>query len=195
MAQQEEQQQGEQEHVVARDKKNRDFEGRPRERKPREPQEKKPGDLEEKVLFINRTSKATTGGRKFCFAALTVVGDGKGRIGFGFGKAPELQDAIRKSGEQARKRLMTFQRDGDTIPHEITVDWDGARVMLKPAAAGTGLVAGSRVRSVLALAGLKDVVGKSLRSSNPLNLVRATIRALTELQSKAEVMAMRGIQQ
>jgi small subunit ribosomal protein S5 len=191
-------QQGEQPEQVAREpavreRKPRDMDGKPRERRQREPQEKKQSEFEEKVLFINRTSKVTTGGRKFSFAALAVVGDGKGRIGFGFGKAPELADAIRKGGEQARKRLMRFEKDGDTIPHEITVDWDGARVLLKPAAPGTGIVAGSKVRSVLALAGIKDVVAKSLGSSNPLNLVRATMKALVELRSRAQVSTLRGV--
>jgi len=194
-----------------RDKKPRDMESRPRERRHRDgpdkkggpgrkdgdrkgPQEKKASDVEEKVLFINRTSKVVTGGRKFSFAALTVVGDGKGRIGFGIGKAPELADAIRKSGEQARKRMVTFNRAGDTIPHEVNVKYDGARVLLKPAAPGSGIVAGSRVRSVLTVAGLKDVVGKSLGSTNPFNLVRATFKALSLLTSKAQVMSTRGIQ-
>jgi small subunit ribosomal protein S5 len=179
---------------AARERKPRNLDERPRERKPREPrEEKRASEFQEKVLFINRTAKVVTGGRKFSFAALTVVGDGKGRIGVGFGKAPELADAIRKSGEQARKRLTRFKKEGDTIPHEVTVDWDGARVMLKPAAPGSGIVAGSKVRVVLELAGIKDVVAKNLGSTNPFNQVRATLKALTELQSREEVSAMRGV--
>src|SRR5271163_4161842 len=150
-------------------------------------------EFEEKVLYINRCSKVVKGGRKFSFSALVIIGDGRGRIGFGFAKANEVSDAIRKGTEAARKNVMAFELDGTTIPHEIVVDWDGARVMLKPAAEGTGVIAGSKVRSVLELGGVKDVIAKSLGSSNPMNLVRATIAALSQLTSRAQNQQIRGL--
>jgi len=145
------------------------------------------------VLYINRCSKVVKGGRKFSFSALVVVGDGQGHIGFGFAKANEVSDAIRKGTEAARKNVLSFELEGTTIPHEITVQWDGARVMLKPASEGTGVIAGSKVRSVLELGGVKDVVAKSLGSSNPLNQVRATIEALSNLQNRQENLSLRGL--
>jgi small subunit ribosomal protein S5 len=150
-------------------------------------------DFEEKVLYINRCSKVVKGGRKFSFSALIIIGDGQGRIGFGFAKANEVSDAIRKGTEAARKNVMSFEMEGTTIPHEITVEWDGARVLLKPAQEGTGVIAGSKVRSVLELGGVKDVVAKSLGSNNPLNLVRATIEALTQLSNRQKNREMRGL--
>lgn len=150
-------------------------------------------EFEEKVLYVNRCSKVVKGGRKFSFSALILVGDGEGHIGFGFAKANEVSDAIRKGSEAARKNIMTFEREGTTIPHEITIEWDGARVMLKPAPEGTGIVAGSKVRAVLELAGLKDVVGKIFGSNNPLNIVRATLKALHSLKSRNETLAARGV--
>lgn len=150
-------------------------------------------EFEEKVLYINRCSKVVKGGRKFSFSALIIIGDGQGRIGFGFAKANEVSDAIRKGTEAARKNVMSFEREGTTIPHEITVEWDGARVLLKPAPEGTGVIAGSKVRSVLELGGVKDVVAKNLGSSNPLNQVRATISALTQLTNRQMNREMRGL--
>ena len=150
-------------------------------------------EFEEKVLYINRCSKVVKGGRKFSFSALVTIGDGKGRIGFGFAKANEVSDAIRKGTEAARKNVMTFEMEGTTIPHEIEVEWDGARVLLKPAPEGTGVIAGSKVRSVLELGGVKDVVAKSLGSNNPLNQVRATIKALTQLMNRQKNKEMRGL--
>ena len=149
------------------------------------------GELEEKVLFINRCSKVVKGGRKFSFSALILVGDRAGHVGFGFAKANELSDAIRKGGETARRNMMRFEMEGTTIPHEIRVQWDGASVMLKPASEGTGVVAGSYMRAVLELAGVKDVVGKSLGAKNPMNMVRATFSALSQLRNREESMAMR----
>lgn len=149
-------------------------------------------EFQEKVLFINRCSKVVKGGRKFSFSALILVGDGKGRIGVGFAKANEVADAIKKGSQSARKNLIEFPLEGTTIPHEIVVDWDGARVMLKPAIEGTGVIAGSKVRSVLELGGVKDVVAKSLGSSNPINLVRATVKGLCQLKSRHEIMRARG---
>jgi len=156
-------------------------------------QRTKPEDsLEEKVLFINRCSKVVKGGRKFSFSALILVGDGEGKVGFGFAKANELTDAIRKGGESARKNMISFQRKGTTIPHEVFVAYDGARLLLRPAPEGTGVVAGSRVRSILEYAGIKDVVAKSLGSNNPMNQVRATFKALLSLRNKEEVMNLRN---
>ena len=150
-------------------------------------------EFEEKVLYINRCSKVVKGGRKFSFSALIIIGDGQGRIGFGFAKANEVSDAIRKGTEAARKNVMSFEMEGTTIPHEITVEWDGARVLLKPAPEGTGVIAGSKVRSVLELGGVKDVVAKSLGSSNPLNQVRATIEALSQLTNRQKNQEIRGL--
>ena len=150
-------------------------------------------EFEDKVLYINRCSKVVKGGRKFSFSALVIIGDGQGHIGFGFAKANEVSDAIRKGTEAASKNVLSFEMEGTTIPHEIIVDWDGARVLLKPAPEGTGVIAGSKVRSVLELGGVKDVVAKSLGSSNPLNQVRATIQALISLRNRSKTLAARGI--
>ncbi|GAB5412254.1 MAG: 30S ribosomal protein S5 [Chlamydiales bacterium] len=149
-------------------------------------------DLEEKVLFINRCSKVVKGGRKFSFSALVLVGDGKGRIGLGFAKANEVADSIRKAGQAARKEMIEFEMDGTTIPHEVRVQWDGAIVMLKPAKAGTGIIAGSKTRSVLEVGGVKDVIAKSLGSNNPINLAKATVKGLLQLKNKEQILAARG---
>jgi small subunit ribosomal protein S5 len=150
-------------------------------------------EFEEKVLYINRCSKVVKGGRKFSFSALVIVGDGQGHIGFGFAKANEVSDAIRKGTEAARKNVLTFEMEGTSIPHEITVEWDGSRVLLKPAPPGTGVIAGSKVRSVLELGGVKDVVSKSYGSNNPLNQVRATIEALSSLTNRRKNLEIRGL--
>lgn len=149
--------------------------------------------FEEKVLYINRSSKVVKGGRKFSFSALIIVGDGAGHIGFGFAKANEVSDAIRKGGEAARKNIMSFEMEGTTIPHDITVSWDGATVFLKPAPEGTGIIAGSKVRAVLELGGVKDIVAKIYGSNNPLNQVLATLEALTRLQNRGHALALRGL--
>lgn len=150
-------------------------------------------EFEEKVLYINRCSKVVKGGRKFSFSALILIGDGKGRVGFGFAKANEVSDAIRKGSEAARKNVFSFEMEGTTIPHEITVEWDGAKVLLKPAREGTGVIAGSKVRAVLELGGVKDVVSKSFGSSNPLNQVRATLKALLGLRNRQKNLEIRGL--
>jgi small subunit ribosomal protein S5 len=150
-------------------------------------------EFEEKVLYINRCSKVVKGGRKFSFSALVIIGDGQGHVGYGFAKANEVSDAIRKGTEAARKNVMSFEMEGTTIPHEITVEWDGSKVLLRPAKPGTGLIAGSKVRSVLELSGVKDVVAKSLGSNNPLNQVRATIEALSQLSNRQKNREIRGI--
>ncbi len=149
-------------------------------------------EMEEKVLHINRCSKVVKGGRKFSFSALILVGDGKGKVGYGFAKANELTDAIRKGGESARKNLQTFASEGTTIPHEVIVDWDGAKVLLRPAPNGAGVIAGSKVRAILEMAGIKDVMAKSLGSSNPLNQVKATFKALGQLTSRNDIRKLRG---
>ena len=150
-------------------------------------------ELEEKVLFINRCAKVLKGGRKFSFSALILVGNGNGKVGFGFAKANELTDAIRKGGELARKNIITFEREGTTIPHEINVFYHGAHLLLKPASEGTGVIAGSRVRTILELAGVKDVVAKNLGSNNPINQVKATFKALSQLRNRKQVMELRGL--
>jgi len=150
-------------------------------------------ELEEKVLHINRCTKVLKGGRKFSFSALIVVGDGEGKVGFGFAKANEVSDAIKKGSQAAKKNTFIFEKHKTTIPHEIIIKCDGAEVLLKPAKEGTGVVAGSKIRAVLELAGIKDIVAKSLGSNNPINLVRATIKALQSLCSKEKRLEERGI--
>jgi small subunit ribosomal protein S5 len=153
---------------------------------------KERSELMEKVLYVNRCSKTTKGGRKMSFSALILVGDGKGHVGFGFAKANELTDAIRKGGELARKNMKTIVRDGTTIPHEVKVKQDGALVYMKPASPGTGVIAGSKVRAVLEFAGIKDVMAKSLGSTNALNQVLATFAALQSLAPREKILQMRG---
>lgn len=150
-------------------------------------------EFEDKVLCVNRCCKAVKGGKKFSFSALVLVGDGHGKIGFGFAKANEVADAIRKATESARKNIFTFEMEGSTIPHEVLVDWDGCRVLLKPARDGTGVIAGSKVRSVLELAGIKDVVAKIYGSNNPLNQVQATLAALEALVNRQKNLVSRGL--
>lgn len=155
--------------------------------------DKAQSDLLEKVLYINRCSKVVKGGRKFSFSALILIGDGKGKVGCGFAKANELTDAIRKGGEAARKNMHSFPMEGTTIPHEVLVHCDGAIVLMKPAAPGTGIVAGSKIRAILEMAGIKDVMAKTLGSSNPLNLVQATFKGLRQLRTREQIKQTRGI--
>ncbi|MFZ0566218.1 MAG: 30S ribosomal protein S5 [Chlamydiales bacterium] len=152
----------------------------------------KDDNFEEKVLFVNRCSKVVKGGRKFSFSALILVGDHEGRVGYGFAKANELTDAIRKGGELARKNLITFELEGTTIPHEILVEYDGAKLLFRPAPEGTGIVAGSRVRAILEFGGVRDVVAKSVGSNNPINQVKATFKGLMSLRNRENVMNKRG---
>lgn len=148
-------------------------------------------EFEEKVLYINRCSKVVKGGRKFSFSALIVVGDGQGHVGYGFAKANEVSDAIRKGTEAARKNIFTIEMEGTTIPHEIYVEWDGAKILLKPAPSGAGVVAGSKVRSILELGGIKDVIAKNLGSNNPLNQVKATFKAFGQLKNREILLSER----
>lgn len=154
--------------------------------------DEKDPEFEEKVLYINRCSKVVKGGRKFSFSALILVGDGQGRVGYGFAKANEVSDAIRKGTELAKRDLITFEMEGTTIPHNVTIKQDGVRLLLKPAPEGTGVMAGSMVRSVLELAGIKDVVAKSFGSNNPNNQVRAAFMALSQLRNRKAVYKARA---
>lgn len=155
--------------------------------------EKQQDELEERVVFVNRCSKVVKGGRRFSFSAIVVVGDRAGRVGFGFGKANEVADAIRKGGEMARKELRPVTTRGRTIPHEVIGVHGGARVLLRPASEGTGVIAGGGARAVVEVAGVRDVLAKSLGSNNQLNVVLATFDALDQLRSKAEVEAVRQV--
>jgi small subunit ribosomal protein S5 len=145
----------------------------------------------EKIVFINRCSKVVKGGRRFSFSALAVVGDGKGRVGVGFGKANEVPDAIKKSTEHARKRMLHVKLKGDTIPHDVIGEFDGGRVLLRPASQGTGLIAGGGVRAVLEAAGVKNVLTKSMGSKNHIAVVNATVNALLQLRLAEDIQALR----
>ncbi|MEM1159245.1 MAG: 30S ribosomal protein S5 [Verrucomicrobiota bacterium] len=168
--------------------------GRPNNRrgpKPAAPRREDDGIME-KVLFINRCAKVVKGGRRFSFSALVVVGDGAGKVGIGFGKANEVAECIRKANEAGRREMESVNLVKDTIPHEIIGEFGGSRVLMRPAAPGTGLIAGGGVRAVAEAAGVKDLLAKSLGSSNPSNVAKAALEGLRQLTLKEEILQARG---
>ena len=149
-------------------------------------------DTTEKVVFINRCAKVVKGGRRFSFSALIVAGNHKGHVGYGFGKANEVSEAIRKASDAARKSMVPVAIHENTIPHEVIGEFGGGRVLLRPASPGTGVIAGGGVRAVVEAAGIKDVLAKSLGSSNHANVVKATMEALRKLRQKEDILRLRG---
>ena len=149
-------------------------------------------EFDETTVFVNRCAKVVKGGRRFSFSAVIVIGDHKGRVGLGFGKANEVSEAIRKATDAAHRNIVTITMKDKTIPHEVTGQCDGGRVLLKPASEGTGVIAGGAVRAVMECAGIKDVRAKSLRSNNPNNVVSATMEGLLSLRDASQVAAYRG---
>lgn len=151
-------------------------------------------EFEERVVSINRSSKVVKGGRNFSFSALVVVGDRNGRVGVGFGKANEVADAIRKGGELARRAVVRIPMYGQTLTHAVTAKFGGGLVIMRPATQGTGIIAGGGMRAVLELGGVKDVLAKSLGSSNAVNVVKATMAGIAKLRTKQEILQKRGLQ-
>lgn len=151
-------------------------------------------ELVEKVVFINRSSKVVKGGRRFKFSALVVVGDKKGRVGLGLGKATEVSDAIRRGGELARRKMVSVSLKDATIPHEIVCEFDGAHIVLRPASPGTGIIAGKTVRAVLESVGIRDILSKSLGSKNAANVVKATMSGLLKLRLREAIYKSRGLE-
>lgn len=151
-------------------------------------------DLTDRVVRVNRVSKVVKGGRKFSFSALIVVGDLNGRVGAGIGKAREVTEAIRKGMDVAKRNMITVPMVGTTIPHEVRLKWGAAKIMLKPAAPGTGVISGGAMRAVIETAGIKDILTKSHGTNNPINTVRATLAALQQLKTAQQIAELRGKQ-
>ncbi len=150
-------------------------------------------EFEDRVVCVNRSAKVVKGGKNFGFSALVVVGDRKGRVGVGYGKANEVADAIRKGGDQARKRIVTIPMRGTTLPHPVTAKFGSSMVMMRPAAEGTGIIAGGAMRAVLELGGVRNVLAKSLGSSNQVNVVRATLAGISMLRTKEQILQKRDV--
>ncbi|EKE83619.1 30S ribosomal protein S5 [Idiomarina xiamenensis] len=151
------------------------------------------GELIEKLITVNRVAKVVKGGRIFSFTALTVVGDGKGKVGFGYGKAREVPAAIQKAMEKARRNMVSVELKGETLQHPVKGRHSGSQVFMKPASEGTGIIAGGAMRAVLEVAGVHNVLSKAYGSTNPINVVRATIKALNNMKSPEQVAAKRGL--
>jgi small subunit ribosomal protein S5 len=149
-------------------------------------------EYEEKVIHINRCAKVVKGGRRFSFAAIVVVGNKKGQVGIGLGKASEVPEAIKKAGKKARKNLISIQMEGNSIPHQVLGHFGASRVLIKPAPEGTGVIASSSVRAILESAGIRNILAKSIRRDNPHNVVRATLDALAQLRSFSDIAKGRG---
>lgn len=150
-------------------------------------------EVEERVVAVNRVAKVVKGGRRFSFSALVVVGDKNGKVGYGLGKAKEVPDAIRKASQEASKKMINVALDNGTIPHEVLGEFDAGKILFKPAAVGTGIKAGGACRSILELAGVRNVLTKSLRGSNPHNIVKATFAALKKMRTLEEIAKVRGV--
>jgi small subunit ribosomal protein S5 len=173
------------------ERKGRREGGRGRKGRRDEQEVREKPEFEERVVHISRNSKVVKGGRRFSFGALVVVGDRKGRVGYGLGKAAEVAEAIRKAGDSAKRNLETVTMRGTTLPHDSIGKFSGAQVLIRPASEGTGIIAGGPCRAVLELAGVRDVLAKSLGSNNHLNVTKATLNALGKLRSKEEALAIR----